>query len=73
MYVRRIYHRYDGEKPIMLLAVINRLAGQADTLTEDRLELEVSYLCLCNDKDHKEENTQLMKGLRNAARKIRAK
>jgi len=72
-YVRRIYHRFDGEKPIMLLAVVNRLAGQADTLTEGRLELDVSYLCLCNDKDHKEENSQLMKGLRQAARKIRAK
>jgi len=72
-YVRRIYHRYDGDIPIMLLAVVNRIGGQADTLTEGRLEYEVSYLCLCNDKDHKEENTELMKGLRKEARKIRAK
>jgi hypothetical protein len=72
-YVRRIYHRYDDDKPFMLLAVVNREAGQADTLTEGRLELEVSYLCLCVDKDHKAENTRLMEGLRKEAHKIRAK
>jgi hypothetical protein len=72
-YVRRIYHRYVDEKPVMLLAVVNRMAGKADTLTEGRLELEASHLCLCLDKDYRQENSRLMEGLRKEARKSRAK
>ena len=73
-YVRRIYHRYEGEKPIVLLGVVNRVAGQADTLTDERLELEVSSLCLCEEsKEDKKKNSTLMNAVRAEASKIRAK
>lgn len=73
-YVRRVHHRYEGEKPIVILGVVSRLAGHADTLTEERLELEVSDLCLCKEsKEDKRQNKSLMDAVREEARKIRAK
>lgn len=73
-YVRRIHHRYEGEKCTVILGVVNRVAGQADTLSEERLDLEVSSLCLCMEsKEDKTRNKSLMNAVRTQARKIRAK
>jgi hypothetical protein len=73
-YVRRIHHRYEHEKPVLLLAVVQRMDGQVDTLTEERIELDTSYLCLCDEsKEDKKRNSSLMDSVRQEARKIRAK
>jgi hypothetical protein len=73
-YVRRIHHRYEGEKAIVILAVVNRVAELADSLTEERLELDSSYLCTSEEsKEDKKLNCSLMTSLQEEARKTRAK
>jgi hypothetical protein len=73
-FVRRIHHRYEREVPLVILAVVKREAGQVDTLTGERLEMDVSYLCVSEEsKEDKKRNSSLMTALREDARKIRAK
>ena len=73
-YVRRIHHRYVDEDAIVILSVVKRVAGHVDMLTGEQLELDVSYLCVCEDsKEDKMRNRLLMNELREEARKIRAK
>jgi len=73
-YVRRIHHRYKGEEAIVILAVVNRVAGQVDNLPGEELELGASHLCVCEEsKEDKRLNRSLMNPLREEARKIRAK
>jgi hypothetical protein len=73
-HVRRIYHRFVGEEVIPILGVVNRVAGQVDTLTGDRLELDASHLCVCEESaEDRKQNDLLMKPLRKEARKRRAK
>lgn len=73
-YVRRIHHRYEGQDAVVILAVVERVAGQADNLTSERLELDVSFLCVCKElSPDKERNRFLMNSLREEARKTRAK
>ena len=58
----------------IILGVVKRVAGQVDTLLEERLDLEVSSLCLCMElKEDKILNKSLMDAVRTEARKIRAK
>jgi hypothetical protein len=73
-YVRRIHHRYVDEVAVVILAAVNRAAGQPDTLTGERFELDVSFLCVCEEsKEDKQKNVLLMNDLREEARKTRAK
>ena len=73
-YVRRIHHRYVDEDAIVILSVVKRVAGHVDMLTGEQLELDVSYLCVCEEsKEDKTRNRLLMNELREEARKIRAK
>ena len=73
-YVRRIHHRYVDEEAIVILSVVTRVAGHVDVLTGEQLELDVSYLCVCEEsKEDKTRNRLLMDELREEARKIRAK
>ena len=75
-YVRRIHHRYEDTTAIVILAVVNRVAGHMDKFTGEKLELEldVSYLCVCKESfADKELNSSLMDELREEARKTRAK
>lgn len=73
-YVRRIHHRYKGDEAIVILAVVNRVAGHVDDLSGEQLELDVSHLCVCEEsKEDKGLNRSLMDPLREEARKIRAK
>ena len=75
-YVRRIHHRYvgDSKTAVVILGVVNRVAGEADTLTGEQLELDSSQLCLCDEsKEDKKLNSTLMDTLRMEARKVRAK
>lgn len=73
-YVRRIHHRYEGEEAIVILAVVNRVAGHVDNLPGEQLELGASHLCVCEEsKEDKALNRSLMNPLREEARKIRAK
>ncbi len=71
------FHRtkgYEGNKPIVLLGVVSRSDGHADTLEKERLELDVSYLCVCEQsKEDKKRNSSLMDTVRQEARKICAK
>ena len=75
-HVRRIHHRYEGKDPnaIVILAVVERIAGHVDKVTGERLELRASYLCVCKESSlDKEQNSSLMDALREEARKTRAK
>jgi hypothetical protein len=73
-YVRRIHHRYEAGEAIVILAVVNRMAGHMDNLSGEQLELDVSHLCVCQEsKEDKGLNRLLMDALREEARKTRAK
>ena len=67
-YVRRIHHRYhedNGNKQvIILLAVVNKVEGAADTLTGEQFELGPDSLCIAveTNKDRKL-NANLMNSL----------
>ena len=75
-YVRWIHHRYhedNGNKQvIILLAVINKVEGAADTLTGEQFELGSDSLCIATEtnKDRKL-NANLMNSLQENAHKHR--
>jgi hypothetical protein len=75
-YVRRIHHRYtedNGSKQaLVILAVVKRVDGAADTLTGEQLELNPDSLCIAFEKkEDKKLNNNLMDSLREHARKRR--
>lgn len=75
-YVRRIHHRYhedDGNKQaLIILAVVKKVDGAADTLTGEQLELGPDSLCLAVEtNEDKKLNAKLMNSLRENARKRR--
>jgi hypothetical protein len=75
-YVRRIHHRYhedNGSKQaLIILAVVKKMDGAADTLTGEQLELDPDSLCLAVEmNDDKKLNANLMNSLRENARKLR--
>jgi hypothetical protein len=73
-YARRIYHCFVGEEPIAILAIVNRVAGQMDTLTGEQLEMDASHLCVCEESiEERKQNDLMMQPLRDEARKKRAK
>jgi hypothetical protein len=73
-FVRRIYHRFVGDEVIATLAVVNRVAGQADTLTGDQREMDASRLCVCEESiEDRKGNDLLLQPLREKAREKRAK
>lgn len=70
-YVRRIYHRHgkDAADTVMILAVVSRTDGSADSLTGQQLELGVDFLCSVSEsKKDKDLNRNLMKSLRDQHR-----
>ena len=75
-YVRRIHHRYhedNGNKQaVILLAVVEKGDGVADTLTGETLELDPNSLCVAVETNgDKKLNGNLMNKLREIARKRR--
>ena len=75
-YVRRIlhrYHEYNGSKQaFMILAVVQKVEGAADTLTGEQFELAPDSLCLAFEtNEDKKLNAKLMTSLRENARKRR--
>ena len=75
-YVRRIHHRHhedNGNKQtLILLAVVNKVDGAADTLTGEQLELGPDSLCIAVEtNEDKKLNANLMNSLRENARKRR--
>ena len=75
-YVRRIHHRYrddnGGKEALILLAVVEKVDGAADTLTGEQLELGPDSLCIAVEtKEDKKLNANLMSSLREHARKRR--
>jgi len=72
--VRRIHHRYEDGRPIVLVAVIHRMEDGQESLSEERLEFSPDELCVGHEtKEEKQQNDGLMSGLRKEARKTRAK
>ena len=75
-YARRIYHRFvgDPQETIAIVAVVNRVEGQVDTLTGDQLEMDALHLCVCEESiEDRKRNDSVMVSLREEARKKRAK
>jgi hypothetical protein len=75
-YVRRIHHKYyedNGTKQVLvLLAVVKKVDGAADTLTGEQLELGPDSLCIAVEtNEDKKLNANLMNSLRENARKRR--
>ena len=75
-YVRRIHHRYyedNGNKQaVIILAVVKRVDGAADTLTGEQLEIGPDSLCVAFEaNEDKKLNANLMNSLRKNARKRR--
>jgi hypothetical protein len=75
-YVRRIHHRYDEDngkrQALIILAVVKKVDGAADTLTGEQLELDPDSLCLAfESNEDKKLNVNLMNSLRENARKRR--
>jgi hypothetical protein len=75
-YVRRIHHRYhedNGEKQVLiLLAVVEKVEGAADTLTGEQVELGPDSLCVAvESNEDRKLNADLMNSLRESARKRR--
>jgi hypothetical protein len=75
-YVRRIHHRYhedNGEKQVLiLLAVVKKVEGAADTLTGEQVELGPDSLCVAvESNEDRKLNADLMNSLRESARKRR--
>jgi hypothetical protein len=75
-YVRRIHHRYhedDGsQQALVILAVVKKVDGAADTLTGEQFELGPDSLCLAVEtSEDKKLNANLMNLLRENARKRR--
>ena len=75
-YVRRIHHRYHEDNGIkqalVILAVVKKVDGAADTLTGEQLELGPDSLCLAFEtSEAKKLNADLMKTLRENNRKRR--
>jgi hypothetical protein len=75
-YVRRIHHRYDeenGNKQVfIMLAVVKKVDGAPNILTEERLDLGPASLCLASEtSEEKKLNANLMNSLRENARKRR--
>ncbi len=60
---------------ITILAVVNRVEGQVDTLpTGDQLEMDTSHLCVCEESiEGRKRNDLLMQSLWEEARKKQAK
>jgi hypothetical protein len=75
-YVRRIHHRYhedNGNKEaFIILAVVEKVDGAADTLTGEGFELGPDSLCLAFETNEvRKLNANLMTSLRGNARKRR--
>ena len=75
-YVRRIHHRYDEDnghkRALILLAVVEKVDGAADTLTGEQFELGPDSLCLAFEtSEDRKLNGNLMTLLREDARKRR--
>jgi hypothetical protein len=75
-YVRRIHHRYDEDNgtkhALILLAVVEKVDGAADTLTGEQIELGPDSLCIAVEtSEDRKLNEKLMNSLRDNARKRR--
>ena len=70
-YVRCIHHKYSDRRASMILAVVRPVDGAADTLVEERLELDVDLLCVAAEtKKQKDLNSLLRSQLRSEAQKL---
>ena len=68
-YVRRVHQRSDDDNFLLYLAVVTRVNGSADRVSDERLELGVTGLCVCAESNAERKlNKNLMDSLRNDAR-----
>ena len=72
-YVRRIHHRYEDGRTIVMVAVIHRTEDGQESLSGECLDFSTNELCVGHEtKEEKQWNNGLMSGLREEARKIGA-
>ena len=70
-YVHWIHHAYKNGNAVVLLAVVMRTADAAESLTEERLQLDPGSLCIGSEtKAERERGDHLMRALREEARKM---
>jgi hypothetical protein len=68
--VRRIHHRCDDGKELIILAVVSKVDGIKETLTSEEFVLPIDFLCLGSETaEEKKQNNTLMNYLRAKARK----
>ena len=68
--VRRIHHRYEDGRPIVMVAVIHRMEDGQGSLSEEHLEFSPDELCVGHEtKEEKQWNDKLMSSLCKEARK----
>jgi hypothetical protein len=73
-YVRRIHHRYKDGRPVIMAAVVHRMEDGQESLLGECLEFSPDELCVSHEtKEEKQRNDGLMSGLREEARKTRAR
>ena len=75
-YVRQIHHRYQEDngnrQALMILAVVKKVDGAADTLTGEQFDLGPDSLCIAVEtKEDAKLNANLMNSLREQARRRR--
>jgi len=72
-HVRRIHHRYEDGRPIVITAVIPQMEGGQQSLSGECLEFSPNELCISHKtKEEKQWNDGLVSGLHEEARKTRA-
>jgi hypothetical protein len=68
--VRRIHHRCDDGKDLIILAVVRKIDGIKEILTGEEFVLPIDFLCLGSETgEEKKHNGALMNSLRAQARK----
>ena len=68
--VRRIHHKYDDGKELIILAAVSKVDGIKEILTGEIFELPPDCLCLGSETaEGKKQNARLMTSLRADARK----
>lgn len=72
-YVRRIFHRYgDSTEQLIMLAVVEGFERGSQVLSQERLDLKSSDLCLCDEtKEQRLAGDKIMANIRKETRKGR--
>lgn len=62
---RRIHHIVEGDRKLMLLAVVQRSAGAVDIITGEQLILDAESMCIVNESaEDRQRNKDILKNIR---------